>query len=77
MSRDTVFDLHVAVKWGNILLSSVICDDDTLGIVRRTQDAQCPVGVSCDRMAVDYTHDEYCNMPLTLSKVKLSLFVIN
>jgi hypothetical protein len=28
-------------------------------------DTQCTVGLSCDRMIMEYTHDEYCDMLLT------------
>jgi hypothetical protein len=31
-----------------------------------TQDTQCTAGLSCDRMIMEYTHDEYCDMLLTL-----------
>jgi hypothetical protein len=31
-----------------------------------TQDTQCTAGLSCDRMIMEYTHDEYCEMLLTL-----------
>jgi hypothetical protein len=35
-------------------------------LVRCTQDTQCTAGLSCDRMITEYTHDEYCDMLLTL-----------
>jgi hypothetical protein len=35
-------------------------------VVRCTQDTQCIAGLSCDRMIMEYTHDEYCDMLLTL-----------
>jgi hypothetical protein len=35
-------------------------------IVRCTQDTQCTARLSCDRMIMEYSHNEYCNMVTTL-----------
>jgi hypothetical protein len=65
--RFLVYEIHVTVKWGNILLSDVICRDDTQHVVRCTRDTWCTAGVSCDQMIVAYTQYEYCNMLSSLS----------
>jgi hypothetical protein len=36
-----IFNIHITVKWGNILLSNVICYKDTWHIVWCTEDRQC------------------------------------
>jgi hypothetical protein len=38
----------------------------TKRVVWCPQDTQCTAWLSCDRMAMAYTHDEYCDMLLTL-----------
>jgi hypothetical protein len=35
-------------------------------VVRCTEGTQCTAGLSCDQTIIQYTHDEYCNMLLTL-----------
>jgi hypothetical protein len=38
----------------------------TKRVVRCTQDTQCTAGLNCDRMIMEYTHGEYCDMLLIL-----------
>jgi hypothetical protein len=38
----------------------------TKRVVKCTQDTQVTAGLSCDRVIMEYTHDEYCDMLLTL-----------
>jgi hypothetical protein len=38
----------------------------SMGVVRSTQDTQRTAGLSCDRMIMEYTHDEHCDMLLLL-----------
>jgi hypothetical protein len=64
--RCLVFEIHVNVKWGNTLLSRALPRRYIKRGVRCTQDTQCTSGLSCDRMIIEYTHDEYCDMLLTL-----------
>jgi hypothetical protein len=64
--RNFICEIHVSVKCGNIVLSSVICHDGRWRDGRCAQGAECTVGVSCNRMIMEYTHDEYCDMPLNL-----------
>jgi hypothetical protein len=56
--RRLVFEMHVTVKC-KTLLSSVIYHDDIWS-------TQCTAGLSCDWMIMEYTHDEHCDMLLTL-----------
>jgi hypothetical protein len=35
-------------------------------VVRYTQETQCTAELSSDRMIMEYTHNKYCNMLLTL-----------
>jgi hypothetical protein len=57
-----IFEIHVTVEWGNIFLGSVIC----YGAVRRTEDTHCKARASCERIVMEHTLDEYCDMLLTL-----------
>jgi hypothetical protein len=36
-------------------------------VVRCHQDTQCIAGLSCDRVIIEYTYGEYCDMLLTFS----------
>jgi hypothetical protein len=36
-------------------------------VVKYTRDTQCTAGLSCDRIIMEYTHDEYWDMLLTVS----------
>jgi hypothetical protein len=56
--RHLVIDVHIAVKWGNMLLRSVICDDDTLRLVMYNQDTQYTAGVRWDRAIMEHTQDD-------------------
>lgn len=57
--RCLVFKVIVTIRWGNTLLSSVICHDDTQHIVTCNQNTQCTAGVRCNQMFMHYTHDEW------------------
>jgi hypothetical protein len=46
----------------NALLNSDICHND------KTRSYVYLGGLSCDWVAVEFTHDEYCDMLLTLSR---------
>jgi hypothetical protein len=63
--RRSVFEVHVTVRRGHILLTSIVCHYGTLHVVRCTQ-AQCTAGASCGRMTMEYAHDDYCEMLFTL-----------
>jgi hypothetical protein len=65
--RNFIFEIHVTTKYGNIFLSSVtMCWSRWQRVVRCSQGAQCTTGVRCNRMIMEYTHDEYCDVPLVL-----------
>jgi hypothetical protein len=61
-----ILEEHVSVKWGNTLLSSGTCHDDTWRVVNCTQDAV-HTRDNYDRTIMVYAHDEYCVMLLTPS----------
>lgn len=56
--RRLVFYIFVTVKFGNILLSSVICYENTQRFVRCTQESQDKTGACRERMIMKYTQDE-------------------
>jgi hypothetical protein len=64
--RRLVFEIHVTVKWGNTPQQCYLSRRYIKRIVGSTQDTQCTAGLSCDRMIMEYTHDEYRHMLLTL-----------
>jgi hypothetical protein len=63
--RRLVCEIYVTVKFDNILIGSFVCHGNTCRIVTCTQDTQYIAGVSCDRMNMECTCDEYCDMLLT------------
>jgi hypothetical protein len=48
------------------MLSIVICYEDTQRVVGRTQDVQRTTQVTYKRMIMEYMHDEYWDVLLTL-----------
>jgi hypothetical protein len=56
-----VFQMHVTDNWDVVMFVTVI-GSELLGVPKM----QCTGRVSCDQMIIQYTHEEYCNMLLTL-----------
>jgi hypothetical protein len=51
--RCLIFNIHVTVKWGKILLSIIICHDIQV-VLGCMHDPQCSEGVSFHRMIMEY-----------------------
>jgi len=55
-----------AVKWGNSFRPCYLSRRYVKRIARCTQGTQRTAGLGCDRMMMEYTHDEHCDMLLTV-----------
>jgi hypothetical protein len=61
--RSLVYEIHVTVKWGNIVLSNISYHND-IKHIWSILDTKCTAGASCAWMIMGYRHDEYCDMLL-------------
>jgi hypothetical protein len=65
MLRHLVCEVHIAVKWVNIISAVLLVTaihNTLLGVL-----IQCTAGVNCDRMVMEYVHDESCDMLLNVT----------
>jgi hypothetical protein len=60
--RCLIFETHITTKFGNILLSSVMCHDDRYCVVSCTQNTQWTAGVWCDQMVRECCV-AHCHLP--------------